>query len=196
MGLIITEKENYSNIANAIRTKSGKTKRYYPYEMAQAIRDIDTGSQDETPNIKDIFNHGRVVGLNNHYRMNLGTYIHQDYMSVDGSMIFSFLFFNTIYSNLYVDMQITDNGTTSENAEAFVGIKSINNMFMPRDSDRLQITDVSNLALRTDSLITPESPTLDRSIVSLPVGRAAPGFYAICMYAYPATMVIYSMWLE
>lgn len=43
MALVVTDSQHYNDIADAIRSKNGKSTEYYPSEMAQAIRAISTG---------------------------------------------------------------------------------------------------------------------------------------------------------
>lgn len=44
MAKILTDQANYTNIANAIRSKNGKTDKYTPAQMPDAIKAITTGS--------------------------------------------------------------------------------------------------------------------------------------------------------
>lgn len=44
MAKVLTDQTNYTNIANAIRSKNGKTDKYTPAQMPDAIKAITTGS--------------------------------------------------------------------------------------------------------------------------------------------------------
>jgi len=63
MSIILTDSQNYENIAEAVRVKSKKSALYKSSEMAQAILDIPTGGGGSEA-LRDIFNHGSAVGLN------------------------------------------------------------------------------------------------------------------------------------
>lgn len=65
---IETDSQHYTDIAEAIRTKLISQDEYYPSDMGPAILSIPTTSL----NLKDIFNHGNVVGLNPCYKFQQG----------------------------------------------------------------------------------------------------------------------------
>lgn len=43
MAIVVTDSQHYNDIADAIRSKNGKSVEYHPSEMAKAIRAISTG---------------------------------------------------------------------------------------------------------------------------------------------------------
>lgn len=64
MSIIMTNSQNYTNIADAIRAKNGQSSLYKPSEMAQAILNLPSGEIPGDPKLFDIFNHGSIVGRN------------------------------------------------------------------------------------------------------------------------------------
>lgn len=48
MAKVLTDSSNYTAIAAAIRSKNGASTQYKPAQMAQAIKDISTGSGTDT----------------------------------------------------------------------------------------------------------------------------------------------------
>ena len=58
MSIILTDSQNYTNIADAIRTKTSTSNTYKPGEMASAILNIPSGSgtdvSDTTATASDV----------------------------------------------------------------------------------------------------------------------------------------------
>ncbi len=73
MSKVKTNSQYYTDIASAIRYKNEGANVYYPSDMAQAILDIPTGGGG-SEELKDIFNHGSVIGLNPLYAQYNQTY--------------------------------------------------------------------------------------------------------------------------
>jgi len=193
MSLIATDGENYSNIANAIRSKNGKSNQYYPREMAQAILDIKTGSQDDIPNIKDIFNHGSVVGLNEYYRITSGVgtgYPTLLTMTDSGSIgyvgkLLSLPFYAKLYSSLNMECEVP---SASSSAQIYVGAKKVNSLY--------NASNEMNGTARNMEINYKLSPPFPKSVVTIPLSDIEPGFYCVGLYAYNATLRVYSIWLE
>jgi hypothetical protein len=55
MSIIMTNSQNYTNIADAIRAKNGQSALYKPSEMAQAILNLPSGEIPGDPKLFDIF---------------------------------------------------------------------------------------------------------------------------------------------
>lgn len=51
MAKVLTDSSNYTAIADAIRSKNGASTQYKPAQMAQAIKDISTGSGTASGNV-------------------------------------------------------------------------------------------------------------------------------------------------
>ena len=103
MATIITNDENYTNIANAIRNKTGGSLTYKPGDMAAAITAIPTGGGGTGP------------GVNINAR-NVATYI--------GKTLYN-VWEGTTYRNIV----IMDNGTSKCNAGAFINV-SVDSIFL------------------------------------------------------------------
>lgn len=100
MATIITNDENYTNIANAIRNKTGGSLTYRPEDMAAAITAIPTGGGEVGP------------GVNVNSR-NVATYL--------GKTLYN-VWEGTNYRNIV----IMDNGTNICNAGAFINANADN----------------------------------------------------------------------
>lgn len=119
MSIIQTDSQYYYDIADAIRYKNGESSLYLPSEMAQKIRNIETGENS----IQDILNHGSVNGFNKNVvfyqtRNSYASYFYYDEPNAritrserdNTVLIIGIPILNTQYSKVKFDIEIT-NGT-------------------------------------------------------------------------------------
>lgn len=84
MALILSDSENYKSIANAIRTKLSTNRVYKPSEMDEAVMKMGLhGSMSTDPTLKDVFNHGSIVGINPVYAIGTYDYDKSKYPAID-----------------------------------------------------------------------------------------------------------------
>lgn len=212
MSKIITNPQYYSDIADAIRLKTGESGVYYPSQMAGKI--LECGNV--TP--ADVYNHGDIVGINKYYQsyyvLNENSsykgFVDTDnyYNSYSGALgnsalcdnsaiVFGGSCYKNNYQYLCADVEVT-NGRNGDWNWSYLGIRYNKNGVTTSSAYGQSNIRQYIVNFQTHSNYDGSSPwyNLSRQTVKLSLESVTNEPFRICFYFCNEGLRIYSVWFE